>query len=70
MKKISTTYMFPKFYITINEEVKERISISDLWEANQGFLKHWGTPKQIIEELEEAIKAVKEIEKNILSNSN
>ncbi len=66
MKKVTTTYVSSEkslkaILITVNEEVKDHISIHDYGEPCSGILKHWGSSKQLIKELESIIKAIKEL---------
>lgn len=46
----------------MNEEVKDYISIHDFGEPCSGVLKHWGSSKSLIKELEELIDAIRELE--------
>lgn len=50
-----------RLMITVNEEVKDHISIHEYGEPCSGIIKNWGTPKQLIKQLEEAIDAIKEL---------
>ncbi len=68
MKKISTTYSVTNlsrarsFEITVSEDVGfKHVSVHDGGEPCSGILRHWGSPKDLISELEEVIEALKEI---------
>ena len=63
MKKASTTYYNNTCHITVNEEVKDHISVHDGGEPCSGLMRHWGSKKEIIKELEEIIEAIKNLTK-------
>lgn len=62
MKKIKTTYYIPEsyVYITVDEE-HSGVSVHSDGESCSGILKHWGTKESLIEEMEDIIKALKEM---------
>lgn len=62
MKKVFTTYSNKGVYITVNGEVDDHISIHEGAESCSGILKHWGSKKELIKELEDIIKMIKELE--------
>lgn len=61
MKKISTTYrLTDEVQMIVNEEFPDHICLINYGEACSGILKHWGTKKTIIRELEDIIKKLKD----------
>lgn len=61
MKKSQTTYYNNNFCVTVNEEVKDHISVHDIGEPCSGVLRHWGNKKQLIKELREVIKEIENL---------
>lgn len=63
MKKIQTTYSSndSRFCVAINEEYPDHISVYEHGEPCSGVLRHWGSKKELIKELEDIIKAIKEV---------
>lgn len=62
LKKVQTTYSSAGGYnISINEEVPYKFVSVHQGEPCSGILRHWGKPRELIKELEEIIKALKEI---------
>jgi len=60
MKKTQTVYKLTEnVMMTVNEETGDHISIHDYGEPCSGIVKHWGTKKEIIKELESIITALK-----------
>jgi len=61
MKKLSTTYNLSTYtLLTVNEEVKDHMSIHDYGEPCSGILKHWGSKSELIKELKEIIMLLEE----------
>ena len=63
MNKTQTTYVsgIGGFYITVNEEVKDHMSVHKYGEPCSGVLRHWGSKKELIKELKGIIKSIKEL---------
>jgi len=61
MKKYQTTYTGKYCQITVSEEIKDHISIQDFGEPCSGILRHWGTKKELIKELQNIIKEIEEL---------
>ena len=61
MKKIQTTYFDSNsnLCLTINNDVEDSISIHEFGEPCSGILKYWGKRKNLIDNLEKAIKFIK-----------
>ena len=69
MKKISTTYSclakngYRNWYITVSDDNADHLSVHNI-EPCDGVLKHWGTKKELIDELKEIIKSIEEVPTN------
>lgn len=62
MKKIKTTYSNDNFCITVNDEVFNHLSVHDCGEPCSGILKHWGTKRELLDELKGIIKVLEDFE--------
>lgn len=63
MKKASTTYSVGnlELLITVNEEFPDHISVHHYGEPCSGILKHWGSRKELINELKNIILAIESL---------
>lgn len=64
MKKLSETYQLIEnkrwsVQMTINKELGDHVSIHEFGEPCSGILKHWGSKKDLIKELENIIEELK-----------
>ena len=60
-EKIETRYALGmNCQLIVNEEVKDNMCLVDLGEPCSGILKHWGSKKQLINELKLIIKELED----------
>lgn len=63
MRKINTQYLLTRdTLLTVNEQHPDNMSIHDYGESCGGIMKHWGSKKQLIKELQEIINALEKFD--------